>query len=145
MKASGHREVSPLPSVCTTPGAALQFGGPAAPTEYRFPGGAIRGPLSRMERRAPVFPQRTAKIWFIVILVWNKYILFSFFCFFGLQPRHMEVPGLGVKSEPQLPAYTTATAMWIRAVSATYPPAHGNTGPRPPEQGQGLTPQPHGY
>ena len=76
MKASGHREVSPLPSVCTTPGAAPQFGGPAAPTEYRFPGGAIRGPLSRMERRAPVFPQRTAKIWFIVILVWNKYILF---------------------------------------------------------------------
>ena len=24
----------------------------------------------------------------------------------------MEVPGLGVKSEMQLPAYTTATAMW---------------------------------
>ena len=26
-------------------------------------------------------------------------------------PWHMEVPGLGVRSELQLPAYTTATAM----------------------------------
>ena len=28
----------------------------------------------------------------------------------GAHPRHMEVPRLGVKSELQLPAYTTATA-----------------------------------
>ena len=37
--------------------------------------------------------------------------LFFFFliCFLGLQ--HMEVPRLGVKSELQLPAYATATAM----------------------------------
>ena len=27
-------------------------------------------------------------------------------------PRHMEVPRLGVQSELQLPAYTTATAKW---------------------------------
>ena len=26
--------------------------------------------------------------------------------------QHMEVPGLGVKSEMQLPAYTMATATW---------------------------------
>ena len=32
---------------------------------------------------------------------------FSFF-FLGLRPWHMEVPRLGVKSEQQLPAYTTA-------------------------------------
>ena len=32
------------------------------------------------------------------------------FSFLGLHPWHMEVPRLGVKSEPQLPAYTTATA-----------------------------------
>ena len=30
--------------------------------------------------------------------------------FSGLQPWHMEVPRLGVESELQLPAYTTATA-----------------------------------
>jgi len=37
----------------------------------------------------------------------------SFFFFFsGLRLRHMEVPGLGVELELQLPAYTTATAMW---------------------------------
>ena len=40
----------------------------------------------------------------------------------------MEVPRLGVESELQLPAYTTATAMQIRATSATFIAAHGNTG-----------------
>lgn len=35
---------------------------------------------------------------------------FFFFVFLGLHPRHMEVPRLGVESELQLPAYTTATA-----------------------------------
>ena len=35
----------------------------------------------------------------------------KFFCLFlGLQVQHMEVSRLGVKSELQLPAYTTATA-----------------------------------
>ena len=33
--------------------------------------------------------------------------LFYFYIF--LEPRHMEVPRLGVKSELHLPAYTTAT------------------------------------
>ena len=31
--------------------------------------------------------------------------------FLGLQPRHMEVPRLGIQSELQLPAYTTAIAV----------------------------------
>ena len=35
-----------------------------------------------------------------------------FYLFLGPHPWHMEVPRIGVKSEPQLPAYTTATAMW---------------------------------
>ena len=37
--------------------------------------------------------------------------LFFFFCFSGPNLWHMEAPKLGVKSELQLPAYTTATAM----------------------------------
>ena len=37
--------------------------------------------------------------------------LFFFFCFLGLHLWYMEVPRLGVKSELQLPAYITATAM----------------------------------
>ena len=37
-------------------------------------------------------------------------LFFFFFCFLGLHPQHMEIPRLGVKSELQLPAYTTATA-----------------------------------
>ena len=32
------------------------------------------------------------------------------FCFLELHPGHMEIPRLGVQSELQLPAYTTATA-----------------------------------
>ena len=34
------------------------------------------------------------------------------FCFLGLHTWHMEVPRLGVESELQLLAYTTATAPW---------------------------------
>ena len=36
---------------------------------------------------------------------------FFFFVFLGLYLWHMEVPRLGVELEPQLPAYTIATAM----------------------------------
>ena len=36
----------------------------------------------------------------------------SFFCFLGPHPWHVEVPRLGVKSDLQLLAYATATAMW---------------------------------
>ena len=35
---------------------------------------------------------------------------FFFFVFLGLHPQHMEIPGLGVELELQLPAYTRATA-----------------------------------
>ena len=35
-----------------------------------------------------------------------------FFCFLGLHLWHMEVPRLGIKSELQLLAYTTAIATW---------------------------------
>ena len=45
--------------------------------------------------------------------------------FLELHPQHMEVPRLGVKSELQLPAYTTATAM----ASATYTTAHTTLNP----------------
>ena len=46
-------------------------------------------------------------IWLLFPQVRKK----AFFCFLGLHLRHMEVPRLGVKSELQLPACTTATAM----------------------------------
>ena len=41
----------------------------------------------------------------------EKLISLFFFSFLGPHPQHMEVPRLGVESELQLPAYTTATAM----------------------------------
>ena len=40
----------------------------------------------------------------------EKFYLFIFFL--GLNPRHMEVPRVGVQWELQLLAYTTDTAMW---------------------------------
>ena len=50
-----------------------------------------------------------------------------FFFFLGLHPQAMKVPRLGVKSELQLPAYTTQQ-LGIQAESATYTTAHGNAG-----------------
>ena len=38
------------------------------------------------------------------------FVCLFLFWLLGLQVQHMEVPRLGVKSELQLPAYTTATA-----------------------------------
>ena len=37
---------------------------------------------------------------------------FFFFCFLGPHLQHVEVPRLEIKSELQLPAMATATAMW---------------------------------
>ena len=39
------------------------------------------------------------------------FVCFLFFCFLGLHLQHIEVSRLVVKSELQLPAYTTAAAM----------------------------------
>ena len=39
-----------------------------------------------------------------------QYFYLFIYCFLGLYPWHMDVPGLGVESEVQLPAYTTAIA-----------------------------------
>ena len=41
-----------------------------------------------------------------------QYFYLFIYCFLGLYPWHMDVPGLGVESEVQLPAYTTAIATW---------------------------------
>ena len=57
------------------------------------------------------------------------FLSFFFPWFLGLHLQHVEAPRLGVQSELQLPAYTTATA--------TLDPFS--------ERGQGLNPHPHGY
>ena len=46
---------------------------------------------------------------FLFFLQFFLLLLFLFFCFLGLHPQLMEVPSLGVQSEIQLLAYTTAT------------------------------------
>ena len=50
------------------------------------------------------------------------------FVFLGPHPKHMEVPRREVESELQLPAYVTATVIWIGAMSVTYTTAHSNAG-----------------
>ena len=75
----------------------------------------------------PVLPQKS--IHFNRRKITPDFILF-YFCFLGPHPGHMEFPRLGVESELQLQAYTTATAM---------------PDPRPTERGQGLNPHPRGY
>ena len=69
--------------------------------------------------------------WGRLCFVYNGvYIFFCLFvfCFLGPHLQPVEVPRLGVPSELQLPAYTTATAVGVRAVSATYTTAHGIPG-----------------
>ena len=46
-----------------------------------------------------------------VFFLKNKAAFFFFLSFLGLHPWHMEVLRLGVESELELPAYTTATAV----------------------------------
>ena len=54
--------------------------------------------------------------------------LFFSFVFLGPHPWHMEIPRLGVGSELQLPAYTTATTIWDSTLSATHTTAQSNAG-----------------
>ena len=88
------------------------------------------------DRRSPVppppfyiltspLPSQPAPFQAIEILFFLSF--FSFFFFFNL--RHMEVPRPGVESEPQVPAYTTATATatWHPSRCSTYPTACGGT------------------
>ena len=46
----------------------------------------------------------------LILLAVSLSLSFFFPCFLGPQPRHMEVPSLGVKLELQLLAYATAVA-----------------------------------
>ena len=71
-------------------------------------------------------------------------LCFRFCCDFILvlfllepDPRHMEVPELGVESELQQHR--------IQAASVAYTTAHGHTRYLTPEQGQGTNPHSHGY
>ena len=56
--------------------------------------------------------RRELSFLFFIYFPFLFYFLFSFFIFLGSHLWHMEVPRLGVKLELQLPAYTTAMAMW---------------------------------
>ena len=69
-------------------------------------------PPERAEETSPVIElHKLNQVTFgILTLIYVFIYLFIYFCFSGLHLRHIEVPRLGVKSELQLQAYTTATA-----------------------------------
>ena len=57
---------------------------------------------------------RTASLYyfilFFILFYFISFHFISFFCFLGPDPRHKEVPRLGIESELQLLVYTTVTA-----------------------------------
>ena len=68
-----------------------------------------------------------------------------FFCFLGPHLWYMKVPSLGVESELQLPAYTSATALRDLSLVFDLTTAHGNAGSLTHRARPGIKPHPHGY
>ena len=99
------------------------------------------GPESHEEACSLVAPVQNNNIFTFFFLSFA----FFFFGFLWSHLWHMEVPRLGVKSELQLPAYTTATATPDLAPSVTYTTAHGDAGSLPIDQGHRSNPNPHKY
>ena len=58
-----------------------------------------------------IYPNKHQNCYESVTSLCLPFLSLFFFSFIGSHPRHMEVPRLGGKLEPQLPVYTTATAM----------------------------------
>ena len=56
------------------------------------------------------------------------FLFYFIFVFLGPNPQHVDVPRLGVESELQLLAYTTATATWDPSHTLTYTAAHSDAG-----------------
>ena len=68
-----------------------------------------------------------------------------FFTFLWLYMQHMKVPRLGVKSELQLLAYTTATAIWDLSHVCDLPHSSWKHQILNPLLGKGLNSHPHGH
>ena len=74
-----------------------------------------------------------------------SFIHFILFCFLGLHLWPMEVPGLGVELELQLPADTTDTATLDLGLACNLQASVAMLDPQPTKCGQRLHPRPHGY
>ena len=74
--------------------------------------------------RIPIIKPSGAFFGFVFGFFFLCFFVCFFFCFLGPHLQHMEVPGLGVKSDLQPPAHTTATA--TRDPSRTCDPHHGS-------------------
>lgn len=83
---------------------------------------------------------------YLILLPLNNIHLYDFFFFFlQSDPQHMEVPWIGVESELQLKAHTTATAIpEMSHISDLCHKLMVMVAPKPTEQGQDSHPHPHG-
>ena len=74
--------------------------------------------LSILLSEACISWTRKPSLLFLILILFLKLLLLCFifitlsFVFLGPHPQHMEVPRLGIKSELQVPAYTTVIATW---------------------------------
>ena len=74
----------------------------------------------------------------------ENYVFCLYVCFLGLHLWHMETSKLGLKSELQLLAYTTATAMWdLSCICDQHHCSQQRQIPNP--LSQRLNPHSHGY
>ena len=99
-RASSHRVVEdgrPSPAPCR-----VDAGGVTRKPGDQHAGFRVLAPAKNPECVASTWPHLQFFFFF--------FLFFFFFVFLRLHPRHMEAPRLGVESELQLPAYTTATA-----------------------------------
>ena len=102
---------------------------------------------------SPVWDTRIIKIVPQGEIQWMKlgrFVIYQFlsffFCFLGSHPWHVEIPRLGVESELQLPAYTTATAkLHPSHICDLHHSSQQCLSCQPTERGQGWNPCPHGY
>ena len=66
---------------------------------------------NNQQHNCPQVPPSFGRIVLMSEMVWGFFCFLVFFCFMRPNVQHMEVPRLSVKSQLQLLAYITATAM----------------------------------
>ena len=103
----------------------LFLGGGCASGAWKFPG-QVSNPCHSSDNARYLTCWATREHLFFISFsfFFKSFFLFhfSFFVFLGLHPQHMEVPRLGVQSEPQPQQHQ------IQAMSVTCAIAHGNAG-----------------
>ena len=113
---AGHRnrdQTEPFPPSALSATRPQPSAGPFSCPVPAFPEKPLRGAPQRSQGRSLPFFLSTVYVLSRSHFSWEAGNIHSplliYLVFLGPHPQHMEVPGLGVESELQMPAYTTAT------------------------------------